>query len=153
MLKPAHLTGGPLDGHLGEAVDAPPVLNMSVGDRSGFIYRLAGLQDGVLQYRYDAPASRTALVEGGVAPSLAAFAVDAPQLLNGTTPDPDHDGITVPTTVHRYADRWELWAEVGGVSQLVEKLPREAFPDDDTDGLKQWVEASVQALATEAMKG
>lgn len=155
-VRPAHLRGGPMDGHDGEVVTPSPEI-VTMGANGGFIYRLAGIKDGVVQYRYDAPASRRALVAAGVAPSLAAFAVDdthaANLLLNGSTPDPGETGMQVPVEVKRYSDRWELWANVNGKDVLVEKLPRSAFPDDDSDGIKQWVEASVQALAAEAMKG
>lgn len=154
-LRPAHLRGGPLDGHNGEVVTPSPDV-LPIGPTGGFIYRLQGLKDGVLQYRYDAKASRRALVAAGVAPDLAAFAVDdvhtAQQLLNGQAPATPDDGVAITVDVRRYADRWELWASLeGGQPMLLEQLPREAFPDDDTDTLKEWVEASTHALAQEAM--
>jgi hypothetical protein len=154
--RPAHLRGGPLDGHDGE-VQTPSPTEVRMGRGGGFIYQLQGVKDGVVQYAYAAMASRAALIEAGVAPDLASFAMGdtyaARQLLNGDTPPEDTDGMSVPVEVRRYPDRWELHAEVGGRQTLVESLPRGAFSDDDTDGLKQWVESSVDALAKEATKG
>lgn len=153
-LRPAHLRGGPLDGHDGEVVTPSPD-TLSMGAQGGFIYRLQGLKGGVLQYAYDAPASRRALVAAGVAPSLASFAdvgssYEAGLLLNGAQPEPE--GVSITADVKRYADRWELWASVEGApAVLLEQLPRSAFPDDDSDGLREWVEAATHALAQEAM--
>lgn len=139
------LIGGPWDGYVYDSVLCP-----SQKTFQGFVYQLGPGPTGRTAYLYDAAASHRALIANDHDPQLAAQALN-PQ--EGLRPDDTHDGMTVPVEVRRYPDRWELWATVGDTPTLVESLPRAAFADGDTDGLKQWVEASVDALAQEAMKG
>lgn len=151
--RSAQLTGGPLDGADGEVVCAPAAPDhLFMGPSGGFVYTLRGVKDGQLQYRYDQSATRRKLTDLGVPLSLRDEATRdsrsaAGAMLAGGSHEPS---TTFNVTVQQYADRFELL--VGDT--LVEQQPREAFVnaagETDTEGLRQWAESAVHALAQEA---
>lgn len=147
--RPAHLIGGPLDGHDGEVVTPAPE-HLLMGENGGFVYRLETIKDGVVRFRYDPKGTRARLTDLGLHPNLldAADDRDTAGLLAAGARLDGAPQTAFDVQIHRFEDRWEL--HVGGT--LVEQQPRAAFGDDDTNGLAQWAEAAVHALAQEAMR-
>lgn len=149
MTRLAQLHGGPYDGEVGETVSPLPD-PLLLGDNGGFVYRLQGVKDGQVRYRYSPSETRRRLLDLGVHPSLAAQAGERDTgraLAVGASLTPDQ-GSAFTAEVQRFPDRWELKVN----DTLVERLPRAAFGDDDTAGLAQWAEAAVHALAQEATR-